>query len=375
MQHRIDQFIRSKTLLGVLAAAVLLTVAGSTYGYAALSSRVTLSLDGESHEVTALGDTVGDVLEAEGVSVGTHDEVAPPLDETVSDGSKISVSFGRPLELSVDGVTKTHWVTATSVGGALAEIGRTYSDAELSVSRGSDLTRGGASVDVVTPKTVKIRLGSDQVVKKELAALTVEDVLEELDVTYDDDDRIEPALDEEVADGDQVVVTRIRVVTKEVDKETIDFATVEREDDSAYVGDDTVVTAGRDGLRNVTYELTYRNGELAATKVIDQKVLRAPVDQVVEVGTREAGPNFAGGSTVWDQLAQCEAGGNWAINTGNGYYGGLQFSLGTWRAYGGAGLPHQQSREYQIMIAERVRAATGGYGSWPACSRALGLPQ
>ena len=173
MQHRIDQLIRSKTLLGVLAAAVLLTVAGSTYGYAALSSRVTLSLDGESHEVTALGNTVGDVLEAEGVSVGTHDEVAPPLDETVSDGSKISVSFGRPLELSVDGVTKTHWVTATSVGGALAEIGRTFSDAELSVSRGSDLTRGGASVDVVTPKTVKIRLGSDQVVKKQLAALTV----------------------------------------------------------------------------------------------------------------------------------------------------------------------------------------------------------
>ena len=139
------------------------------------------------------------------------------------------------------------------------------------------------------------------------------------------------------------------MVTKEVDKETIDFATVEREDDSAYVGDDTVVTAGRDGLRNVTYELTYRNGELAATKVVDQKGAAAPVDQVVEVGTREAGPNFAGGSTVWDQLAQCEAGGNWAINTGNGYYGGLQFSLGTWRAYGGAGLPHQQSREYQII--------------------------
>ena len=376
MQHRIDQFIRSKTLLGVLAAAVLLTVAGSTYGYAALSSRVTLSLDGESHEVTALGDTVGDVLEAEGVSVGTHDEVAPPLDETVSDGSKISVSFGRPLELSVDGVTKTHWVTATSVGGALAEIGRTYSDAELSVSRGSDLTRGGASVDVVTPKTVKIRLGSDQVVKKELAALTVEDVLEELDVTYDDDDRIEPALDEEVADGDKVVVTRIRVVTKEVDKETIDFATVEREDDSAYVGDDTVVTAGRDGLRNVTYELTYRNGELAATKVVDQKVLRAPVDQVVEVGTREvATTNFADGNTVWDALAQCESGGNWAINTGNGYYGGLQFSLGTWRAYGGAGLPSQQSREYQIAIATKLRDASGGYGAWPACAAKLGLPR
>ena len=375
MQHRIDQLIRSKTLLGVLAAAVLLTVAGSTYGYAALSSRVTLSLDGQTHDVTALGDTVGDVLEAEGVTLGTHDEVAPPLDETISDGSKISVSFGRPLELSVDGVTQTHWVTATNVGAALSQIGRTYDNAELSVSRSSDLTRGGASVEVVTPKTVKIKLGGDRVVKQKLAALTVADVLEELDVAFDDDDRVQPALDEEISDGDQVVVTRIRVVTKKVDNEAIDFATVEREDDSAFVGDDTVVTAGREGLRDVTYELTYRNGELAATKVLEQRVVRKPVDQVVEVGTREEGPNFAGGSTVWDQLAQCEAGGNWAINTGNGYYGGLQFSLGTWHSYGGAGYPHQQSREYQIMIAERVRAATGGYGSWPACSRALGLPQ
>src|SRR5215218_2316991 len=79
--------------------------------------------------------------------------------------------------------------------------------------------------------------------------------------------------------------------------------------------------------------------------------------------------------TVWDRLAQCEAGGNWAINTGNGYYGGLQFNLGTWQSYGGTGYPHQNSRETQIMIAERVRAATGGYGSWPGCAASLGLPR
>ena len=126
----------------------------------------------------------------------------------------------------------------------------------------------------------------------------------------------------------------------------------------------------------MTYELTYRNGKLTARKVVSQKVLRAPVAQVVEVGTREvATTNFAGGNTVWDALAQCESGGNWAINTGNGYYGGLQFSLGTWRAYGGAGLPSQQSREYQIAIATKLRDASGGYGAWPACAAKLGLPR
>ena len=82
----------------------------------------------------------------------------------------------------------------------------------------------------------------------------------------------------------------------------------------------------------------------------------------------------ADGST-WDALAGCESGGNWSINTGNGYYGGLQFSQGTWEAHGGgeyAGRADQASRSQQIAIAERV-LSTQGWGAWPACSAKLGL--
>jgi len=75
---------------------------------------------------------------------------------------------------------------------------------------------------------------------------------------------------------------------------------------------------------------------------------------------------------VWDRLAQCESGGNWAINTGNGYYGGLQFSLASWRGVGGNGYPHQASRAEQISRAEALRARQG-WGAWPACSSKLGL--
>ena len=79
-----------------------------------------------------------------------------------------------------------------------------------------------------------------------------------------------------------------------------------------------------------------------------------------------------------DALAQCESGGNWSINTGNGYTGGLQFSSGTWLAYGGgqyASTAGQASREQQIAIATKVRDARGGYGDWPACAAKLGLPR
>nr|WP_120492813.1 transglycosylase family protein [Corynebacterium lactis] len=77
----------------------------------------------------------------------------------------------------------------------------------------------------------------------------------------------------------------------------------------------------------------------------------------------------------WDRLAQCESGGNWHINTGNGYYGGLQFSAGTWNGYGGnefAPTADQASREQQIYVAEKVLAQQG-WGAWPSCSASLGL--
>jgi hypothetical protein len=81
--------------------------------------------------------------------------------------------------------------------------------------------------------------------------------------------------------------------------------------------------------------------------------------------------NAVDGAT-WDALAQCESGGNWSINTGNGYYGGLQFTQSTWSAYGGAGSPANATREQQIAVAERVLAGQG-WGAWPACSSKLGL--
>lgn len=68
----------------------------------------------------------------------------------------------------------------------------------------------------------------------------------------------------------------------------------------------------------------------------------------------------------WDAVAACESGGNWSINTGNGYYGGLQFTLGTWQGNGGSGMPHHAPREEQIRVAENVMQ-TQGIGAWPTC--------
>jgi hypothetical protein len=75
---------------------------------------------------------------------------------------------------------------------------------------------------------------------------------------------------------------------------------------------------------------------------------------------------------TWDRVARCESNGNWAISTGNGYSGGLQFSLASWRAVGGTGYPHHASRDEQIHRADRLWLIQG-WPAWPACSRKLGL--
>lgn len=87
-----------------------------------------------------------------------------------------------------------------------------------------------------------------------------------------------------------------------------------------------------------------------------------------------AGNSVAADGGVWDRIAQCESGGNWHISTGNGYYGGLQFSAGTWRAYGGtayAPTADQATRSQQIAVATKVQRAQG-WGAWPTCSARAG---
>ncbi len=376
MRARIAHLSTSRTLLIALVGVVVLAVAASLFGYQAMAKSVTLTIDGKVRQVSSLGDTVGDVLASQDVELGTHDQVFPGLDESVTDGTEISVRYGRELQVKVDGQLTSYWVNSTDVSGALVEIGRAFRGADLSVSRSAEIGRDGMALEVVTTKRLKISVGGHRAVAHKVAALTVGDALEAMGVRVGKHDVVRPRLDTAIGDGDKLVLTRIRIVTRDVSDEKVAFATVEHDDSSMFEGETAVDRAGVAGLRDATYRLTYRNGKLVARKVVTSDVTRRPVSAIVRVGTKpQPAANFAGGNSVWDRLAQCESGGNWAINTGNGYYGGLQFSLGTWRAYGGTGLPSQHSRETQIAIATKLRNASGGYGAWPGCAAALGLPR
>jgi uncharacterized protein YabE (DUF348 family) len=378
VREKLARIGNSKAALVGAGAVAVTAVVGTTVGYGAMArgTDVTLDVDGKVEHVTAEGDTVGQVLKDQGITLRSHDEVAPAVDSPVHDGTSIAVRYGKPLRLDVDGDTTTYWVTATDVRGALQEIDRSFDRAHLSVSRGADITRAGLRIAIETPKRLTFVIGGKRPVRHDVPVRTVAQALQAVGVTLGKHDVVHPGLHRALRDGDKVVVDRIRVVRRHVSGEAVPFATVTRDDSSLARGTSRVVRAGRDGLRDVTYRIVYRNGRLVSRGVLSQHVLRSPVARIERVGTGAAGTaNYAGGTTVWDRLAQCESGGNWATNTGNGYYGGLQFSLGTWRAYGGTGLPSDASRLTQIAIATKIRDASGGYGAWPACAASLGLPR
>jgi uncharacterized protein YabE (DUF348 family) len=369
-----SRFSRTQKIAALATGALAMVAVGAGVGYTAMGKTVTLSVDGRTHQVHTFGGTVADVLHDQGISLSSHDAVAPGTASSVADGQTIAVRYGRPLDVAVDGSKKRYWVTATDVHTALDQLGLRFSGADLSASRGSTIARSGMSLAVTTPKTLTVTVAAAKPRRVTVTALRVAGALHELGVSADRDDEVSPSLATRLHDGDRLRFTDVRVASRPA-TERVAFGTVKKADSSMYTDETKTVQQGRAGSRRVTYRVRTENGVVVRRTAVGSRVLRAPVAEVVRYGTKQrpapapAAPTTSGGSGIWDRIAACESGGNWAANTGNGYYGGLQFNLGTWAANGGSGRPDQASREAQIAVAERVASAAGGYGAWPVCGR------
>jgi uncharacterized protein YabE (DUF348 family) len=377
--------------------ALALVAGGATA--AALDKSVTVSEDGKADSVHAFGSTVGDVLKSEGVKVGERDLVVPSLDSPVSDGDTITVRYARKLDLTVDGQKQVRWTTATTVDAALSALGIRAAGAELSASRSQPLGRSGLALTIVTPKNVTVAVDGKTRTMTSTSA-TVGGVLAEAGVKTGTLDRVRPGAGTAVTDGLAIAVNR---VSKNRTTETapVPFRTVKKTSDALYRGQSKVTTRGKAGTQQVVTERVVVDGKVERTTILSRTVTATPVTQVVLVGTKKrpvataprtsssssatrssGGSGGSGGSTsggglnlaraaMWDRIAQCESGGNWSINTGNGYYGGLQFATASWLANGGADFAPRAdlaSRAEQITVANRYYAKAG-LGPW-GCAHA-----
>ena len=363
----------------IAQAAVVTSLVAGAVGVSHLDKSVTLSVDGKASTVHAFGSTVGDILKKQDISIREHDVVVPAPGSPVADGQKIVVRYGRKLTVTIDGRTRDYWTTATTVSAALQELGIRADSAKLSASRSMSLGRQGLVLSVTTPKTVVVRVDGKNRTATTTGA-TVADVLSELKISKDADDRVKPGVATAVTPGLAIAV--LRVSTKQVKETKAIAAPVTRTlDSSLYKGQTKTVKAGSAGAKVVTYKVTKVDGKVESTKVISATVTQRPVARVVAVGTKSRPAPTAGNTSgaginlsnaaMWDRIAQCESGGNWSINTGNGYYGGLQFDISSWLANGGddfASRPDLASRAEQITVANRYYAKAG-LGPW-GCAHA-----
>ncbi|MCW2810915.1 MAG: hypothetical protein JWP61_1373 [Friedmanniella sp.] len=361
----------------VVAGATTLALAGGAFGYVTSNKDVTLSVDGQAADVSTTAGTVGDLLASKGIAVTEHDVVAPSPSAPLTDGTRVAVQYGRAVTFTVDGKPQTVWTTATSLDQAIASLGIDTTGAAFSTSRSTAIGRQGLDVTIATQKKVTVVAAGK---KRSLTttAGTVGAALAQAKVTPDADDKVNKALTAPLVDG--ATLTWTKVEAKNLTRTTsIGYDTVRKSSAGLTAGTTKVTTTGRAGSRTTTYKVVTENGRTTKTTTVSSRVTSRPRTQVVLVGTKakkavssgSSAPSVASGG-VWDKIAACESGGNWSINTGNGFYGGLQFSLSTWRAYGGSGMPNQASRAAQIAVAKKIQAAQG-WGAWPACTAKLGL--
>ncbi|MDO5068544.1 MAG: ubiquitin-like domain-containing protein, partial [Propionibacteriaceae bacterium] len=267
------------------AGGLALTLVGGVALATALHRNdVSLVVDGVPTALSVREDTVGEVLELEGITVGEHDVVLPATDAEVTNGMEISVLYGRELTLTVDGETRTVWTTARTVEEALAFLGMDAPDAKLSASRSDAIGREGLALEVSTAKNVNLtRQGETTPVR---IAGTVGDALAEAGVTVDDDDILTPAADTVLTEGLEisVVVVDQSTTTKEV---AIPFEKTEKESADLKKGKKKVETKGEEGLKTETYLEVYHDGVLNSSTLQSEEVTKKPVNEVTLVGTKE----------------------------------------------------------------------------------------
>jgi len=357
-----------------VVGALLLALAFAGGFAVAMHKTLTLSVDGSPMTVSTMKSRVIDVLRENGFTVDNHDELYPAADQPVHQSDTIVLQRGRPLQVSVDGgQSKQAWTTALTVDEALEQLA-IRDVAPAAASRFSRVPLAGMALSLVSAKKVRIVDGgvaSD----RRLAAPNVGLLLAAAGAPLEQGDKVVPPASTPVTEGMKIVVTRIRMldVTARI---PLPPRAYRIQDPTMNMSRHVVEIPGTTGTQDVTFVVSTVNGVETGRWPVKNEIVAPARPSVLRVGAKPGTyvPPVLDGAT-WDAVSACESGGNWAINTGNGFYGGVQFNQSTWERHGGlryAPRADLATREEQIAIAE-VTQTVQGWGAWPVCSVRAGV--
>lgn len=371
---------RARTVPVVAATVGLVVLGGGGTAYASAHKSVTLDVDGNVQKVSTFAGSVQGLLAARHVTVGDRDLVSAT--GALGDGQQVVVRHAHQVTVSENGTQKTVWTTALTADEALADLSARGAVISLVASRSQEGGRPELPLDLTLhgPADVVVD-GATKPVQD--ATISVGDALTQLGVTLNPLDTVEVKR----SDAGRVQVVVHRVVVQDVtttSEEPFTSSTVD--DPTQYTGKRTVTTAGVVGVRTIVDRVTTVDGVETAREHVSNDVTQAPVNEVVAVGTKAkpvaapkpaapasapAAASATSGSLNWAALAQCESGGRVDAVSSNGmYYGLYQFSVSTWQAMGGSGLPSQASADEQTARAQALYDRSGA-GQWPVCGKNL----
>ncbi|MDI2022504.1 resuscitation-promoting factor [Paenarthrobacter nicotinovorans] len=360
--------------------AQLLVVAALVVGVVAFvgnNKTVTLNVDGKVSSIQTFGGTVDEVVKAAKVELKDADRVSPALDARVDNGSVVNINLAKAVSIELDGARKTVNTTASDVAGLVSELG-VASSSQVSQPKEAALEVTGSFVSISTPKTISV-VADGKSTSTTTTAADVATVLKDVGVTVGANDRLSQPGNAPVIQDMVIKVSRVDTSKTAEATEEVPFDSVKTESADLFKGEEKVTQEGVAGSLVKTFKLVLVDGREASRTLVSSNVSTPPVEKKISVGTKarpvaapaaaaaaaapvSSGPTGAPNEAMWDRIAQCESGGNWAINTGNGYYGGLQFSGPTWLANGGgayAPTANLATKAQQIEIANRLYAKNG----------------
>lgn len=357
-------------LLGLVLFIPLLT---QPLAFAQNNRVVTIHVDNQTVSFPTDALTVKDALNRANVQLADHDLVEPELAAPIiTDTFNINVFRARPVVI-VDGDQRLTTTSAYQSPKLIAEqAGLTiYPEDNFILERITDFVGEstlGLKLTVVRATRLKLSLyGTVKTIRSQ--ATTVGELLDQHGLVPAQDDLVRPKLDGKITPDMTVYLVRVSG-DQVVEEETVPFSVREIRDKSLPLGYEEIKTPGQNGSQLVTYQITYENGHEVSRKVLSKVVVTQPIEQVSIVGDKyDLAEAFA-------QLRQCEAGGAYDRNSGNGYYGAYQFNVGTWQSNAPSQwknvLPSEAPPSAQDRAAFTLYSGRG-WSPWPACTKSLGL--
>ncbi|MGA7689230.1 MAG: ubiquitin-like domain-containing protein, partial [Jiangellales bacterium] len=268
---------------GGIVAGLAVVGGLAAVGVSAASSAVTVTVDGDDSQVLSFGETVADVLDAEGIEVTSDDLVVPSLDSPLQDGTQIEVAYARDVTVTLDGVTDDVTTTALSVEELLGELGLREGAVTTTVSRSAGIGRDGFEVAIRTPKKVVI-VDGDTRLPLVVTSTTVGEALDSAGIELGRRDEVVPAASSALSDGTTITLARF-TTTKRTETSTVDYRTITRESSDLFTDEERVEQEGRVGERTRVYRVALLGGQKQGEKLLSNTVTTPPVDRVVLVGT------------------------------------------------------------------------------------------